>query len=62
MGRVGVNSSDIAIITSDNPRTESPMDIIRDIKTGLTEDQKIYTHQILDQNFDFFALLHELLQ
>ena len=37
MGRIGTEISDIAIITSDNPRTEEPMAIIRDILEGLEE-------------------------
>ncbi len=35
MGRIGVERSDIAIITSDNPRTEKPMAIIEDILKGV---------------------------
>ena len=35
MGRIGVELSDIAVITSDNPRTEDPMAIIRDILEGV---------------------------
>ena len=35
MGRIGVELSDIAIITSDNPRTEEPAAIIRDIVAGV---------------------------
>lgn len=35
MGRIGVELADIAVITSDNPRTEDPMDIIRDILQGV---------------------------
>ncbi len=35
MGKIGVALSDYAIITSDNPRTEDPMAIIRDICAGL---------------------------
>jgi len=31
MGKIGSNLSDIAIITSDNPRTEEPLDIIKDV-------------------------------
>ncbi len=38
MGRIGVELSDIAVITSDNPRSEEPMDIIHDILTGVTDD------------------------
>lgn len=35
MGRIGVELSDLAIITSDNPRTEDPDAIIRDIVAGV---------------------------
>ncbi len=35
MGRIGVQLSDLAIITSDNPRTEEPMKIIDDILAGV---------------------------
>lgn len=38
MGEIGVRCADIGIITSDNPRTEKPMDIINDILTGVTEE------------------------
>ena len=37
MGRVAGENSDIAIITSDNPRTENPMEIIREIEIGVKE-------------------------
>ena len=42
MGRIGAKLADLAIITSDNPRTEVPMDIIKDIVAGLSEDTKNY--------------------
>ncbi len=42
MGRIGVELSDIAIITSDNPRTENPMAILADIVKGLPEGAKNY--------------------
>ena len=35
MGKIGVDIADLAIITSDNPRTEAPDAIIRDILAGL---------------------------
>jgi UDP-N-acetylmuramoyl-L-alanyl-D-glutamate--2,6-diaminopimelate ligase len=34
MGEVATRLSDVVIITSDNPRSEEPMDIIRDIEQG----------------------------
>jgi len=42
MGKIGVDLADIAIITSDNPRTEEPAAIIRDILKGVPEDKKNY--------------------
>ena len=34
MGRIAAEYADVALITSDNPRTEAPMEIIRAIETG----------------------------
>ena len=38
MGRVVTDLSDFAVITSDNPRSEKPEDIISDIKRGIRKD------------------------
>ena len=38
MGKIGCELSDIAIITSDNPRSEEPIDIINDIVKPLNYD------------------------
>lgn len=38
MGKVAAAYSDLVFITSDNPRTEDPASIIRDIVSGLVED------------------------
>jgi UDP-N-acetylmuramoyl-L-alanyl-D-glutamate--2,6-diaminopimelate ligase len=35
MGRIGVETSDFAFITSDNPRTEDPDAILRDVVAGV---------------------------
>lgn len=35
MGRIACEYSDMVIVTSDNPRNEEPMDIIRDIISGI---------------------------
>jgi UDP-N-acetylmuramoyl-L-alanyl-D-glutamate--2,6-diaminopimelate ligase len=37
MGAAAIKGSDIVIVTSDNPRTEDPLSIIRDIEQGLVE-------------------------
>lgn len=42
MGKIGVTCSDIAVITSDNPRTEDPMAIIRDILKGVNQEDGEY--------------------
>ncbi len=42
MGHIGVSLSDIGIITSDNPRTEEPAAIIRDILAGVKEEDGEY--------------------
>ena len=42
MGEIGVKLSDIAIVTSDNPRTEDPMAIIEDILKGIQPEYGMY--------------------
>ena len=42
MGRIGVELADLAIITSDNPRTEDPETIIRDIVAGVKPEMGEY--------------------
>ena len=37
MGQIGASLSDIAVITSDNPRTEDPNEIIRQILAGIPD-------------------------
>ncbi|WP_024614999.1 UDP-N-acetylmuramoyl-L-alanyl-D-glutamate--2,6-diaminopimelate ligase [Clostridium sp. Ade.TY] len=41
MGKIGVDYSDIAIITSDNPRSEEPEAIINDVIKGIDKDNFI---------------------
>ena len=43
MGKIGVDLSDFAVITSDNPRTEDPMAIISDIVKGVDAPLERYT-------------------
>ncbi|NCB63279.1 MAG: UDP-N-acetylmuramoyl-L-alanyl-D-glutamate--2,6-diaminopimelate ligase [Clostridia bacterium] len=40
MGAIGASLSDLAVVTSDNPRTEDPVAIIRDILPGIPEGSK----------------------
>ena len=46
MGRIGVELADIAVITSDNPRTEDPNAIIRDILEGV--DPSMGKYEIIE--------------
>ncbi|SHN59329.1 UDP-N-acetylmuramoyl-L-alanyl-D-glutamate--2,6-diaminopimelate ligase [Desulfovibrio litoralis] len=43
MGEVVSKYSDIAILTSDNPRKEEPLEIMRDVAKGLEHCKKVYT-------------------
>lgn len=38
MGKIAAKYSDVVMVTSDNPRTENPDLILKDIEAGLTED------------------------
>ena len=38
MGKIAQERSDVCIVTSDNPRSEDPVAIIRDILAGMRED------------------------
>ncbi len=42
MGSIGVRCSDLAVITSDNPRTEDPMAILEDILKGVKPEDGEY--------------------
>ena len=42
MGKIGVTYSDLAVITSDNPRTEDPDKIIEDILVGVAGTKTPY--------------------
>ena len=43
MGKIAGELSDYCIITSDNPRTEEPMAIIRQIEVGMKQTDCAYT-------------------
>ncbi|MEG1965964.1 MAG: cyanophycin synthetase, partial [Oscillospiraceae bacterium] len=49
MGRIVEENSDFAIITSDNPREEDPMQIINDTIIGMKNSKK---HKIIVDRFD----------
>jgi UDP-N-acetylmuramoyl-L-alanyl-D-glutamate--2,6-diaminopimelate ligase len=49
MGRIAAQWSDLAIITSDNPRTEDPLKIIEEIETGAREISPLRYRVISDR-------------
>lgn len=40
MAKIAVKGSDTVILTSDNPRTEDPMEILNDMLAGVTENER----------------------
>ncbi len=48
MGKIGTELSDISIITSDNPRTEDPMEIINDVVKGIEK----HNYEIIENRRD----------
>ena len=40
MGRIAEQLADHLVVTSDNPRTEDPQQILDDIKTGISEPHR----------------------
>ncbi len=75
MGRIGEKGADIAILTSDNPRTEDPQQIINDVLEGISDKKGLkviidrkeaihYSLEIAEEN-DWVLLLgkgHETYQ
>ncbi len=49
MAQMALRFSDRVIVTSDNPRTEDPQTIIKDILTGVTGADKAKTSVIADR-------------
>ncbi len=47
MGQIACKHSDIAIVTSDNPRTENPDSIIDDIKVGLHQYSQLIEEDVI---------------
>lgn len=44
MGRAAVEYSDVVVLTSDNPRTEDPMAILREVEAGVREALRVRPH------------------
>jgi UDP-N-acetylmuramoyl-L-alanyl-D-glutamate--2,6-diaminopimelate ligase len=60
MGQIGVRLADIGIITSDNPRTEKPGDIISDILKGV--DDTMGTHFVIEDRKKAIAYAMDIAQ
>lgn len=58
MAKVALKYSDKLIITSDNPRTEDPKQIIKDMEAGITIDKKKNTFSIADRREAIRAACH----
>ncbi|MFB2117680.1 UDP-N-acetylmuramoyl-L-alanyl-D-glutamate--2,6-diaminopimelate ligase [Parapedobacter sp. 2B3] len=58
MAAVAVENSDKVIITSDNPRTEDPLEIIKDMEAGIPRDRKRNTFSIADRREAIRAACH----
>jgi UDP-N-acetylmuramoyl-L-alanyl-D-glutamate--2,6-diaminopimelate ligase len=52
MGRVTAQYADIAVITSDNPRTEAPMAIIRAIEAGFRDTGQASQYRLIEDRAD----------
>lgn len=49
MAQIAARKSDRLILTSDNPRTEDPNDILNDMESGLSNEEKCNTVRITDR-------------
>ena len=58
MAKVALKYSDKLIITSDNPRTEDPIGIIKDMEAGVEVDNKKNTFSITDRREAIRAACH----
>jgi UDP-N-acetylmuramoyl-L-alanyl-D-glutamate--2,6-diaminopimelate ligase len=58
MGEIAATLSDVAIVTSDNPRTEDPEAIIADIEVGLKKTGKDYI-RLADRREAIFRAIEE---
>jgi UDP-N-acetylmuramoyl-L-alanyl-D-glutamate--2,6-diaminopimelate ligase len=52
MGKIAAEMSDLAIVTSDNPRTEDPLKILEQIKAGIAP-MDIYEYRVEEFRNDF---------
>lgn len=58
MAKVALKYSDKLIITSDNPRTEDPLTIIKEMEAGISPEKKKNTFSITDRREAIRAAVH----
>lgn len=58
MAKAALKYSDKLIITSDNPRTEDPAEIIKEMETGISADKRKNTFSITDRREAIRAACH----
>src|SRR5690606_24337090 len=58
MAAVAAENSDKVIISSDNPRTEDPLKIIKDMEAGVPQEKKRSTFSIADRREAIRAACH----
>jgi UDP-N-acetylmuramoyl-L-alanyl-D-glutamate--2,6-diaminopimelate ligase len=63
MGRAAVQYSDVVVLTSDNPRTEDPAAILREVEVGvkeaLSDRSQVRYRMIADRRAAIEAAIHE---
>jgi UDP-N-acetylmuramoyl-L-alanyl-D-glutamate--2,6-diaminopimelate ligase len=52
MGRAASLLSDLAVVTSDNPRDEDPLSIIAEVQAGIVEDARHHARSIIEPERD----------
>ncbi len=60
MGKIGAEYSDLCIITSDNPRTEDPVQILEDVEKGVLGSKNLQKYLIIpDRREAIFKAIQE---
>ncbi len=57
MGKIASELADFVVITSDNPRTENPESIIKDVQKGIAHSSRIKLHTEVDREKSFAWVL-----
>jgi UDP-N-acetylmuramoyl-L-alanyl-D-glutamate--2,6-diaminopimelate ligase len=58
MGAIAAQGADVAIVTSDNPRTESPSAIISQILSGFPASRRARVEEIVDRRVAILRAIH----